>query len=527
MNRLSRYILLIWVIVISYLFYVRFVLSPGEFNNFSFIDDGQHYQNSRLLSDCIRFKECSRFINEVFIEKQFNRFRPFSWLAQGFMFEFSGYSASVLHLLRAYGLGLLLILFLVSTLIFAQTKTVFIIVALCLFTLNRSFTENIIRLGPVEPYQVIFLALFSILFLKKRYFIEKGFHKGLLNILIFLTLTSLILTKETSFVILLPILFINQFVSKDEEKTKTIYLLLPVLIFFAGRAAAFKASEIYTLDYNLDVSAMLRNLVLYLGILSSILGKFLIISGASLIPFVLISKLRKTLLDKQFIYWILVSLAYLAILLPWKYVMDRYLLPVIFGLINVVFILLSRLTDFLKGELGKQNFVTRRNYYFYSALLIILISNIYFDAFTPNYARSQNYRNWYAMFNKFEGEQIATLLRFPDKDIYINAKDILYNYEVFYELPIHFQYIYHQSPRMGRFTGVEHGYVLTRSYLEPAFTAEELDQLGYKEVASKRYSAEQINEGFFRNEFVANALVAISSPPLGKPEEFFWEIRKK
>src|SRR3990167_7396010 len=213
MNRLSRYILLIWVIVISYLFYVRFVLSPCEFNNFSFIDDGQHYQNSRLLSDCIRFKECSRFINEVFIEKQFNRFRPFSWLAQGFMFEFSGYSASVLHLLRAYGLGLLLILFLVSTLIFAQTKTVFIIVALCLFTLNRSFTENIIRLGPVEPYQVIFLALFSILFLKKRYFIEKGFHKGLLNILIFLTLTSLILTKETSFVILLPILFINQFVS--------------------------------------------------------------------------------------------------------------------------------------------------------------------------------------------------------------------------------------------------------------------------------------------------------------------------
>ena len=206
-KHIKKYVLPIFLISVVYLLYAYFVLAPSNYKYFSLIDDGQSIQNSQYINDCIVYNNCSN-ANEVFIEKQFGRFRPGYWMIQHFLYKSIDLDPIAHHQFRIYIVGYLSILFISLFVLQAGSGILAIFLSTAVFVTSYSFSENIIRLGPQEPYQILFIGIFSLIFLFRKAFLKKISYMYYYLLLLLLLLIAVSI-KETSFVIALPPLLIS------------------------------------------------------------------------------------------------------------------------------------------------------------------------------------------------------------------------------------------------------------------------------------------------------------------------------
>ena len=514
-------------VAVAYLLYAMFVLSPHLYRNFSLIDDGQSIKYGYYLRECLVGHQCKGFKTQIVdVMPDVGLSRAGYWLIQGILYQGPSVNAQFQHELRVYGFGLVLVLLLVLSSLSAGSSGIGVILGATLFITNYSFSENLIRLGPIEPYMVLFLGIFSPLFLNLQH-ISKKWKLPAVFILTS-TLIFLLLLKEAS-VAILPVVFILgiYFPKKFNRKMLITILILSCATFFGTKLllGGTQTGPNYASNYKLDILYIFQNAQHFLGLLSNSLNPFFTLSLIAL-PFVLIfKKFRQSISNFHSIYWLLVLVSFTAILFPWKYVLDRYLLPSIFAFSIFISILISRVVE----QIEKMSILSKGRKLIFQLLAIIILFNLFFRGAPFNIARTINYRNWFATFTQFEADQINAIAKNKENTVYINAKDILDNWEVVYEIPLHLKYFHGGKPEVARLemaipTG---GDLFTRSSLEPVINLETLSKSRYPLLDTKTYYVPQIDPNAFRNVFGSRPIQTLKNPPLVKEGySYYWEIRK-
>jgi len=514
-------------VVCLYLLYASLVFGGNQYRYFSLIDDGQSLVNAEALGTCLKTRVCQA-AHQVLVEKEFGRFRPGYWIIQSFLFQIADRDPTAIHVFRITGVGTLLVILLCAN-IFTITRSFWgsILGALVFFS-NFSFTENMIRIGPIEPYQLLVIAFFSWLFLN-FVSLSKYLKPRWLNLVLASCILSLCLIKETS-VMLIPVLgFFWFFYRRVYPKLNWGLLYLPFLAIVLGKIVARPetAQTDYASFYEISLGGVIRNTNAYFSILYTTFKWFLPIIGS--VGFLSIFKkvsARHNL--KALHYWYLMMVFSLGILLPWQFVLDRYLLTVIFTMAVVVGasigILLQEVRFFIKTRIGPQILVQS----FFLVVSVVICFNIYFVSSSLHLAKSRNYATWYAGYLTYEHELVATIAELPDP-VFLNAVKTLDNWEVLYELPIHLQYLHGQKKvplipnrqlRAGEF-------IVSTSSLVPdlKLTTEVASQSGiYKQG---RHEIPQIDLIAFRVAFRYRPLQTWIKPPLTQEKiTHHWQVRK-
>lgn len=525
-NNIIRIVLVFATTVTLYLLYGHFVLQPQSFQHFSLIDDGQSIKYSRDLKKCFIENKCEDMVNSISVAEG-GRSRIVYWLIQGFLYQGNGsVDATYQHSLRIYLFGgLMVILFSIISLL-ANAHPAAILLGIALFVTNYSFSENIIRLGPIEPYQIIFLALFSILFLYKDKIFKN--HRKLGYLLMILSFTVFLLSKETSMAVL-PVIVLLKFIFPRKYSFKELLLIFlpPTIIFILAKMLLGHGSgvgAVYVSEYNLSPLFVLQNAKNYILTLSTLTLPFMKLSIVVFAVGLLTKNLRKHLLSYELFYWVFLTGTLTAIYFPWKYVLDRYLLMSVFALSLSVTILFTKVINFIESYI-----VSKIYKFIFVFLLLLIFSNIYFQGAPLNIAKTINYRNWYSSFIKYESDQVGAISRYADKEtVYLNATDTLDNWEVLFEIPLHLKYLYEGNYSVER-AGDNYptsGYLFSSTSLQPIYKNSKLLNR-YKLLESRSYTINQINPLLFRQGFVSRPLQTLANPPLINPSiNYYWEMRK-
>src|SRR3972149_6087579 len=211
------------VVTVVYLLYASIFLQPWTVRNFSLIDDGQVLmQNASYLESCVSGKSCSNFLAQT-LEWGTGRVRPTYWIIQGIIYETFRNNAVAHHVFRVFGVGFSAVILLTYILVKMKLRAVAIILAVTLFFTSFSFSENIIRLGPNEPFQILFLLAFSAIYLLIGPLSKLSKWK-FISLLLFLFVGVFI--KENNISILFALFFTELFLYKK------IYLRQIVLVGF-------------------------------------------------------------------------------------------------------------------------------------------------------------------------------------------------------------------------------------------------------------------------------------------------------
>lgn len=519
-------ILLFTFVIVAYLLYARFVLNPQSLNNFSLIDDGQLTKYGYYLRECLVDHQCGSFkTNIIDVLPDVGLSRLGSWLIHGTLYQGSAVNAQFQHTLRAYGFGLAIVILFVLASLSARSNSIAITLGAALLTTNYSFSENMIRLGPIEPYMVIFLGIFSLLFLNVHSF-SKNWKRPAILALAF-ALIYFLLIKEAS-IALLPTLFITGMLFQKLLNRKVLFKILIVSggIYFVAKLL-LRGADLnidYASNYRLNFIYIFQNAQHFMRLLSNSLRPFFKLT-LIIVPVIFISKrLRQKVADHHLVYWFLVFTSFTAVLFPWKFVLDRYLLPSIFSFSIFFTILLSRVMD----EVEKMSIFNKKTKIFYRSFIVLILFNLFFRGASLNFARTINYRNWFIIFTQFEADQVRAIAN-NDDTVYINAIDAMNNWEVTYQIPLHLKYFYDGKPRVERLGEIfpDEGYLFTRTSLEPVISLEVLSKSQYPIVDSKEYYVSQIDSIAFRELFKLRPIQAFQNPPLSKEGiSYYWEIRK-
>lgn len=517
---------ILFIISIFYFFYISFVIKPWTFDNFSLVDDGQVLsQNGQYLNNCIRRLDCSQYFDQTF-ELGTYRFRPAYWIINGVNQIVLGNRADLHHIYRAYVIGYLSVILLVLILLRLKINNVVVFFTTLIFMTSFSFSENIIRLGTNEPYQVIFLALFSLMYL----------YQSRSRILLVVLLVWALLIKENNIAILPAILFIEFLTNRKSFLKKPPWLILgiPFFVFVAGSVISKLISPstaidipVYTSNYAAGVGEILKNSQAIAAILFSDTSLFL----ALIIPFLLLFKdIRNALRNKEFIYWVLFSVFSIIILTPWKYVLDRYYLVGIFGLNIVMAYIVSQLITLVRNKLNPKFINTMIKVVAFNTVVFLIMSNLFFRGLPINIIKTLNYRNWFEIFTNFEKDQVMEIAKYNKDGVYLNMVKNLDSWEFLYEIPIHLRLLYRKNPNTEMLGSVlpKSGIIFSRSSLDMVFDIEKLEKLGYKKVESKSYYIDQVDPQKFRNEFGMRPIQTIFNPPFKKEKlSYSWEVRYK
>lgn len=517
---------ILFIISIFYFFYISFVIKPWTFNNFSLVDDGQVLtQNGQYLDSCIKRLDCSLYFDQTF-ELGTYRFRPAYWIINGVNQIVLGNRADLHHIYRAYVIGYLSVILLALILLRLKINYLVIVFTTLIFMTSFSFSENIIRLGTNEPYQVIFLALFSIMYLCQT--------KNRVLMIVLLVWAPLI--KENNIAILPAILFTEFLTNKKFYLNKQIWLLLgiPFLVFVAGSVigkfimpSTTIDMPVYTSNYVAGVKEILNNSQAISAILFSDTSLLLVL----IFPFLLLFKdIRNALKNKEFIYWVLFSVFSIVILTPWKYVLDRYYLVGIFGLNIVMAYIVSQLITLVRNRLNPKFTDTAIKVVSFNIVVFLVMSNIFFRGLPINIIKTLNYRNWFEIFTNFEKDQVMEIAKYNNDGVYLNMINNLDSWEFLYEIPIHLKLLYGIDPNTEMLGSAlpKSGVIFSRPSLDMVFDLEKLEKLGYKKVESKSYSIDQVDPQKLKNEFSMRPIQTIFNPPFKKESlSYYWEIRYK
>lgn len=518
-------IIVIFFIILGYVFYARFVLSPQPYKNFSLIDDGQNIEYSYHFSNCLFKRNCEGLKTEVFINEG-GRSRIAYWLFQSFLYQGPLINAQLQHLIRIYGFGLIMVMLFLFIAVKLKVSLLATILGITIFVTNYSFSENIIRLGTLEPYQVIFLALFSIVFLNSDSIKKR--NKIFFYIISIFLLSLLFLVRETSIAVFPVIILICLIFRKSKSvKDCLIILGLPTIFFLLAKKllAGSGIGSVYVSDYNLNPLFIFQNAKSFINILMISTSPFIKISFVVTLLGLFFPKTRKLILSEDILYWLFMFIAFTVIYFPWKYVLDRYLLISFFCFSVFVSLLFSRILSVFE-----ENLLVKKYLGIYYVLVFLIFSNLFFRGFPINFARTINYRNWFLTFTQFEADQVKAISGYRDNIIHINATDALNNWEIVYEIPLHLKYFYEgktETVRLETPVFPKSGYLFSRLSLEPVISLDSLTKSKYTILNSNSYYVSQIDPIAFRELFKMKPLQALQNPPLLKEGlDYYWEIRK-
>jgi len=520
----------IWIFVISliYILYASFVLKPSSLTNFSLIDDGQSVQYSKYITQCVNDGACSNFKNLI-ANIEGGRSRLGYWGLQSILYRDTLLNALFQHKFRIYLIGLLLVYSLILCLKQTASKWLSILLGCAIFVSNYSFTENIVRLGPIEPYQIVIFGLFS--FILISYGQKNSNFSRIKILLIFLLMIMFFSLKEVSIAILPSIIYLALSSKNIKARRNLITVTVLSLSFFIATKfllAGGGIGTVYLNEYKLSLTYIFKNSRAYINLFSNISSPFLKTSGLMFLLGVCIKDIRKQILERKLLYWLINLVTFTLILFPWSYVLERYLLINIFCLV-VFFITL--LNIYINYFLNKtiSIFGDRRKFLFKVSIFVV-VSNLFFRELPINYAMSINYINWFKIFTRFEHDQVKSIASLFGSPVYINGKNVLNNWEIIYEIPLHLKYFYSQdASNIFNYEDqmIRNGYIFSRTSLDPIYEFEELDKQKYVIVDSEKYYVEQIDPLIFREEFNLRPLQTILYPDKnGKEIFYYWEIRK-
>lgn len=528
---MKRYIPLIVLVGIFflYIFYSTSILKLGDLGHFSLIDDGQSFLNSEIIDNCIAKKDCS-MISSVVFEKDFGRFRPLYWFLQWAVGSVFGNNAVSHHLFRGIFIGGMLLITMFVFLNRIKTKTIGIIFSVSIFFPSIVFAENIVRLGPVETWQLLFITFFTLLF---TYSQKKEKVSIFIEILIYILSFLLSTIKETSIAIIVPII-ISSIIYKKVNRISifsTLIILLSVLI---GKAITSigPASIPYSENYNLSLSNIkiyyenslkyYRLFVLNIPIIFNLFWYILPLSA-------IINKIRKNIYQYDFVFLCLIFLSFVGILIPWKFVLDRYLFIPLFFLSIIIGKVFGEIFKFIIEKISTN--VSTGISIFAS---VIVISSVISSSSIANYVKSYNYSKWFKEFTLFEHDQVEAISKTNSDTIYLNLTESIDNWEIIFEYPLHLKYFYPDTKKnivLLRETKKINSPItlFSRSSSVPVIPQTEiLSKYIYSKVfLQKKYYVDQIDIEKFMKEYYRHPLKVIFYPPITTGRyEYSWEIRE-
>lgn len=526
-------ILLLTIISIGYILYASVFLKPLTFQHFSLVDDGQVLiQSSSYLEDCIFQQKCGKFLDQTF-EFGTSRFRPSYWLINNFLYEAFGNNAQLHHTFRIYVVGYLLILLL--SLVFLDLKIGWpmFVVGLLIFVTNYSFSENIIRLGTNEPFQVFFLAIFSLLYLRFRE--QKPTFPIIFPFLVILLIWT-ILIKENNIAILPVIVLTEYFYSKNNLGKALKLVAIPSAVFGLGVVLSKILPStislnipVYTSNYVTNPQIILDNAVSNMQLLFNSMSPLLKLALFLSPLLIVIQRTRKLLKNEKFYYWLLFTGFFTLILFPWRYVLERYQLISIFGITVVITFVIHIFLKFVEENLFSRIQVIQIYKIAFEMLSFLVIINLFSRGLPVNLAKTINYRDWFSSFTLFEADQVRAIARFNDDKVYVNGVDNINNWELLYEVPIHLEFLYGLAPNIKNFDPSvdQMGYIFSRTSFDSVVEIDELARLGYKIVSFNSYHINQIDPLQFRDRFALRPLQTIEAPPLTETGyDYYWEVRR-
>lgn len=534
MNIIKKHFILLLAITVVYFVYVFLAIKPFNLSHFSLTDDGQVLmQNFSFIKDCVIGNGCFKFFDQT-LELGTGRYRPVYWLIQDVVYGVFGSNPVLLHSFRVYFVGYLSVILLAVVLLDIGTTSIPTFLGTLLFFTTFSFSENVIRLGPNEPYQVIFLAVFSLFYLSGTKIIKSRFwyFAILLSVLVWA-----VFIKETDIVVL-PVVFLIEILFRKRGKfprrlviSFAILVTLFVLTFLAKKfvpTVVSKDTPAYTSNYELNPVKIAENAVVVLNLLMNSLSPYLKLSVVLLPILFVLKKTRKILMQKKIIYWFLFSLFSVGIMFPWKYLLERYLLVSIFGLSVLITVVLDTSLQLFRENIWPINISRFANVLFNMTIFIFAL-NLLMRGFPINLAKTINYSTWYAQFTGFESDQVQALLKYNNANIYINGVNNLNDWEFLYEIPIHFKFLYGVRARTKLLTNIKNarGYVFSRSSFDSAVDLDKIEKTGFQIVDSKSYEIAQVDPFAFKAEFVMKPIETVLNPPYQKVGlNYYWEIRE-
>lgn len=424
--------------------FVFFVGSQAIKLPWSLVDDGESLRIVNKVSET--------FPNTLWLfsaEAEHGRLRSVYWLFQIVEFKLFGLNPSLHHLFHIglFSLAAILLYFLIKKISQNWLAGFF---SSSFFIFFSPHFENLYKLGPPEIWLTLLLLVFFWILLKIYEFKPDDSKRITLLILSSFLFFLALLTKETAvvlipFVLFLGLIFLLKSEAKDKNYARLLFLLGGVftLLVISLRivARAFGIQGGYTTFYDFSTRQI------YLASK----GYFTIISQSSgLLFWILISSFIFEILGYFLIFRKntdfvprLILLAwfffFLAIQLPWFFIMGRYLTPAMIGLSGFFGVQLAILLGYFWQFWRKK----KLKLWLYPAVIILILASMvmFLDS---NLKQIEKVYKRVIQSEKQNSEVVEYLAKNTafGKTIYFNVTQ---GDEYFYEAPLHFDFFYKRS----------------------------------------------------------------------------------
>lgn len=522
-----KFLVLILVLVI-YFIYSYFILSPQSYKYFSLINDGEGIVNTHRVKECLTIKKCDEILPNLVFERHFKRFRPAFWMSRVTMQSIAGLDVQLQYEMRVYIIGTIVAVLLFFCIINAGGGVLGAVIGVTIFITNSVFTSMIMDIGSIEPFQVLWLAIFSLFYLNIDK-LEKNIRKLWIGVILFFLSLILFFTKETS-IVLLPVLVLISFFFSRKDKGYVIPVIFSVVIFVIGLliSSVGVKNAIVAGSYNFNPYYVLKNTVNWITLLSDTLFPLFRLYVLLLACVLVNAKLSKLIFDKKYIYWTCLMISFTAILFAWPFVMPRYFFVTIFCFSIVSSVALIKIARYLEDKVLSFTKNLLLTYFLFWIFFLFITSNILFSSISMNLAISMNFKTSKVLFLEFQHDSLEALSGLDADKFYVNAIDSLDNWEVLFEMPIHLTYLYNQSPKIIKASSAnlpKSSYFFTRSGMILAVNKDQLKKTNTRTISYREYEAYQIDPSVFKNDFSRRPIQTLVKPPLYKdPLLYYFEI---
>lgn len=331
--------------------FILIILAPSLWISWMIVDDGVSILNANMISSYLSNLDFQGLLN-LFIEKESGRFRPGYWIFYWLSTLVVGGSSVGHHFIHFFIITLTVyfLFLIINTLTLSKTTA---LVGSLLFLLSSLNVENWYRLGPQEPLMTFCIAISTLYFIQLGIKKKKVIYDSKYILLVVLPIIFGFFIKET-FVAFFPFalyLFIGYFfVNWDKSEKVSIYnkknFHLPAISHFLGINIALlllaillyvfvKSQGHYSSYYSFSILTSIGNAQSYVQSIISSLGILFWVLSSSFL-FGVFRAFRQQKFTPQLylqIAFLVGGISFLAIQLPWSFVMSRYLEPVIFFLV--------------------------------------------------------------------------------------------------------------------------------------------------------------------------------------------------
>lgn len=430
------------------LFVVIFIFGfPSLFVSWGLLDDGAFIMVAQKIQAYIAALDFNSLLN-LFFEKEPGRFRPFYWIFNWLVYLIGGKSAFFHHLVHF--VMFTAICFLIFTIVknLSHSKSAALLSGI-LFAAGMHNIENWYRLGPQETLLTLLLmvSLYSLvqisIKLKKKYPLSRASKMTL--ILGLLCLFFAYFTKETSIAVI-PFAFVlfimAGFTRKQFKKNSwfNICVLFLIINIFAGLVSFLfvryvKSQGFYSANYEVSLLRLMGNAKSIIRGLRSSYEPFFSLFAVVFLISIPQSLSKKKIFNWDFLWQILFllwSIFFFLIQIPWVFVLGRYFMPALAGLVIFWGLLIGQ--------------VSRRFHAFRKVWLGLILLCLFYFLFrngipSSNYARNEI----------FGTVKISNLLGLaareapPKSVVYFNLEPGDATIELIFESDLHLK-LFHNRP---------------------------------------------------------------------------------